>query len=150
MAKSNFFGPLSGDVTQAINPWSWWTNSMSQMGFININRMESADPEVERQILEQVAGYGKQLGRIVEALSVLLAHGERVELNPEERQAIDTFQKMAAKISAIKLNRIALAEEDADAFIQGLRRLKEHDPEAFDRIRSKLSKELHILGRLTA
>jgi hypothetical protein len=77
---------------------------MSQKGFININQMESADSEVERQVLEEVAGYGKQLGRIVEALSVVLAQSEQPDLKSDEKQALDFFRKMAPRISAVKRN----------------------------------------------
>ena len=38
--------PLSGDVWQAINPWSWWLESAGQqVGFINIYQTEAGDPD---------------------------------------------------------------------------------------------------------
>ena len=51
--------PLSGDVWQAINPWSWWLESTGQqVGFTNIYRTEAGDLEQELEILENVASYG--------------------------------------------------------------------------------------------
>ena len=55
--------PLSGDVTQSINPWNWfWRSVGGQFGLININLGKSADPDLESQILEDVGSYGRQLG----------------------------------------------------------------------------------------
>jgi hypothetical protein len=48
---------LSGDVTQTFN----------------INLGTSSDPAIEKQVLSDHASYGKQLGRIGEALIVLLS-----------------------------------------------------------------------------
>ena len=44
--------------------------------------MQSSDSEQERKIVEDVASYGKQLGRIVDALSVVLHHERFIELHP--------------------------------------------------------------------
>ena len=67
--------PLSGDVTQAINPWTAFFSAFSsQVGFMNINLAKSSDPTVERAVIADVASYGKPLGRIEDALVVLLKH----------------------------------------------------------------------------
>src|SRR5512137_1171467 len=94
--------PFSGDVTQAINPWTWWLRMMSQIGFININLTESSDPGMERQIVENVAGYGKQLGRVVEVLSALFAHTATAEWSDVQKKALGDFQKLANDIAAVK------------------------------------------------
>ena len=67
--------PLSGDVTQTINPWTLLFDPIgSQVGLINVNLGTSSAPAAEAQILSDVASYGKQLGRIGDALVVLLDH----------------------------------------------------------------------------
>src|SRR5438045_9665788 len=67
--------PLSGNVTQSINPWTWMFNPVgSQVGLVNIELGQSSNPAVEEEVLSDVASYGKQLGRIEDALLVLLAH----------------------------------------------------------------------------
>ena len=45
----------------------------SQFGLININLGQSSNPTVEEEVLTDVASYGRQLGRISDALAVLLA-----------------------------------------------------------------------------
>ncbi|MGC2221702.1 MAG: hypothetical protein WA624_04695 [Methylocella sp.] len=65
--------PLSGDVTQSINPWTAIFNPTGgQYGLINITLGQSSAPEVEADVLSDVAGYGKQLGRIGDAVLVLI------------------------------------------------------------------------------
>ena len=72
----DFKAPLSGDVTQffKINPFSkMMTEASQQIGFINVNNVASSDPEAEIRIVKDVAGYGKQLGWILEALTLLIS-----------------------------------------------------------------------------
>ena len=65
--------PLSGNVTQSINPWTWSFNPVgSQFGLVNIELGQSSEPAIEEEILSDVASYGKQIGRIEDALLVLL------------------------------------------------------------------------------
>jgi hypothetical protein len=96
--------PLSGNVTQSINPWTWFFNPVgSQVGLVNIELGQSSDPAVEEEILSDVASYGKQLGRIEDALSVLLAHfrPER-PLTADEEAALDAFKAIVGDIAAVK------------------------------------------------
>ena len=96
--------PLSGNVTQTINPWTMFFNHIgSQMGLINVNLGTSSNPAVEEQVLSDVASYGKQLGRIEDALAVLLAHfkPERA-LTKAEDKAIRDLKRMVEDIADIK------------------------------------------------
>ena len=56
---------------QAINPLSIYQPG-AQFGFFNINLGQTPRPDVEQEILERVGSYGRQLGRIGDALQVLL------------------------------------------------------------------------------
>ncbi|MBY6240175.1 hypothetical protein [Methylosinus sp. Sm6] len=96
--------PLSGDVTQTISPLTAFLSPYgSQLGLININLGRSSSPRVEEEVLMDVGSYGRQLGRIGDALAVLLAHFEpRRELTAEERKALDELRKMLAEIDAVK------------------------------------------------
>ena len=83
--------PLSGNVTQSINPWTMLFNPVgSQVGLVNIDLGQSSQPEVEQEVLTDVASYGKQIGRIEDALIVLLDHfNPGRSLTVREQQAID-------------------------------------------------------------
>jgi hypothetical protein len=131
--------PLSGDVWQAINPWSWWLESTGQqVGFINIYRTEAGDPEQELEIVENVASYGKQLGRITEALSVVLRHESFSSLGLDEELAKRRFLEMAEEISAIKGDFSAPSAENVDRLLVGMNRIRQQDPQSYRMLRQRL------------
>jgi hypothetical protein len=95
--------PLSGDVVQSISPWTAFMSPMgSQFGLVNITLGQSDEPAVESDVLSDVAGYGKQLGRIGDALLVLLAHFPRSRLDHDEKKALDDLEDMLEQIAKIK------------------------------------------------
>lgn len=94
--------PLSGDVVQSINPFAAFMTG-GQLGLVNITLGQSSDPAVEADVLSDVATYGKQLGRIGDALIVLLAHFHpRQPLTADETKAIDALKAMLDKIADVK------------------------------------------------
>ena len=94
--------PLSGDVVQSINPFTAFMTG-GQFGLVNINMGQSSEPEVEQEVLSDVATYGKQLGRIGDALIVLLAHFHpRQPLTAEEKGAITALNELLEKVADIK------------------------------------------------
>jgi hypothetical protein len=98
--------PLSGDVTQTINPWNWFIKSVGgQFGLVNINLGQSTDPALEEQILDEVGSYGRQLGRMGDALAVLLKHLDRSALNDDEKKALWAFESQMAEIQNLKAAR---------------------------------------------
>jgi hypothetical protein len=96
--------PLSGNVTQSINPWTMLFNPVgSQVGLVNIELGQSTQPEVEEEVLTDVASYGKQIGRIEDALVVLLDHfNPSRPLTSQEQQAIDDLRELAAQVQKVK------------------------------------------------
>ena len=99
----NFRLPLSGDVTQAINPWAWFLRwAGNQIGLVNINLGKSSDPDTEQRILDEVGSYGKQLGRIGDALGVLIQHIKLDNLTQEETVAVLLLQEQLREIDRIK------------------------------------------------
>lgn len=101
---STFRLPLSGNVAQTINPWTMLFNPVgSQIGLVNIDLGESSQPEVEQEVLTSVASYGKQLGRIEDALIVLLDHfNPRQPLTAQEQQAIGDLRELVARVERVK------------------------------------------------
>ncbi len=109
-APFGFFWPLSGDVTQV---WATWARVVGQWGLININVGGSgtADPVTERRIVDEVASYGRQLGRISEALieatvTEEAADGQRLDRaklkRDEQIAALLEFREMLRQIEAVK------------------------------------------------
>jgi len=60
-------------LTQTINPWSWTFGNAS---LFTINLGTSGAPGVESRVLSEVGSYGRQLGRIGEALAAVVAWAE--------------------------------------------------------------------------
>jgi hypothetical protein len=105
--------PLSGDVVQSINPFTAFMTG-GQFGLININMGQSSAPNVEADVLSDVASYGKQLGRIGDALAVLIAHFHpRTALTDSESAAIDALRDMLAKIADVKAKHSRPVRPDA-------------------------------------
>ena len=96
--------PLSGDVFQAINPWTAFMSPIgSRVGLFNVTIGQSSAPAVEADVLSDVASYGKQLGRVGDALIVLLAHFHpAAPLTTEETAAIDDLKDMLRQIADVK------------------------------------------------
>jgi hypothetical protein len=106
----NFRLPLSGDVTQTINPWNWFFNPVgSQFGLINIDLGKSSDPALEQQILSDVGSYGRQIGQIGDALRVLIKHSNLDNLDVEDKRAINALKFQLDEIDRLKAKRGAAA-----------------------------------------
>ncbi|HSV52564.1 MAG TPA: hypothetical protein VLJ57_10625 [Burkholderiaceae bacterium] len=104
--SSPIYGPFSGDVTQAINPWSWAIKTVGgQFGLININLGASRDPALEQQILDEVGSYGRQLGQIGDALAVVLEHVDLGRLDVKEKRAITALRSQLDQIERLKEKR---------------------------------------------
>jgi len=114
--------PLSGSVTQTINPLNWLQYLFgNQFGFINVDVGKSSDPELEQEILSDVGSYGRQLGQMSDALQVLLRHVRLENLSADERRALQAFHYQAEEIERLKHKRqnqlalAALSASDAQA-----------------------------------
>jgi hypothetical protein len=113
---------LSGVFDQPILP-GWFAT--------NITEQNSSDPDTERAIVAS-QGYGRQLGRMMDAIALLI---EDLPETAREKKAFQEFDKVRLEINDIKekvavrrLNRIA-----AD-----LAMLKETEPAEYDRVAAKL------------
>jgi hypothetical protein len=101
VTKSFQFSLAPEQLWQAINPWSFY-NQGAQLGFVNINLGQTAHPEIEQKVLEDVGSYGKQLGRIGDALEVLIDHAALKDLRREEADALDILKGQLAEIRKVK------------------------------------------------
>jgi hypothetical protein len=144
--------PLSGDVTQTINPWTWWNTAVNQLGgqfgLININTMASGDPVLENQIVQNVASYGKQLGRMMEALNVVIAKDLTLStLTPKDQETITAFQDMLAQINATKDNHTpTLSTTETDRFLDRLMALKTTHPDRYTTLRAQIMDRVRGAG----
>jgi len=141
----NYMLPLSGDVSQVINPWTLWLKYLNQQaGFININNVVSSDPEMEKKIIEEVAGYGQQLGWITEAFDLLVqkltsTHVLR-DLNDKELNSFRGLSQLRERIEELKYRsrHPKPTVQEVSQMIDDIRTLKEKDRGSYDEIVSKI------------
>ena len=101
VTKSFQFSLAPDQLWQAINPWSFY-NQGAQLGFVNINLGQTAHPEIEQKLLDEVGSYGRQLGRIGDALEVLIDHAKLKDLSPAEMDAITILKGQLAEVRKVK------------------------------------------------
>jgi hypothetical protein len=85
-------------LTQPILP-NWSFNLFS------VNMGASSNAEVERQVLDQVGSYGKQIGHLAEALEVVIERLQLLEskdLPSGDRDALRVFLGEVAAVRKIK------------------------------------------------
>jgi hypothetical protein len=86
------------NLSQTINPWSFSLFQITQ-------QMKSSNPAVEYKIVKDVAGYGSQLGTIMDFLGVLdkMFQSELAKItDPQSQQAIEKFRLLATQIKNVK------------------------------------------------
>lgn len=98
---------------------------------LNINSNNSGSPQTEADVVAEVS-YGRQLGRISDALKQLIVaqHGAR----PSE-PAFKAFLTMVDQIDALK---VASGRKRLDTLKTDLVQLKQEDAKAYERLKKEL------------
>ncbi|MCO6180035.1 hypothetical protein [Ciceribacter sp. RN22] len=115
--------PLSGNVSQTINPWTWVFSpgEGGQVGLFNfsIDLGPSTNPEVEKDILSDVASYGKQLGRIEDALRLVIETLEPLVADRKlgDQEAIIAFKALMYEVDNVKEHHGRVREEARSAVL---------------------------------
>ncbi|MET0240074.1 MAG: hypothetical protein ABW184_09270 [Sphingobium sp.] len=99
--KSMQFSLAPDKLWQAINPWTFNLQG-TKFGFINIDLGATPRPDIEQTVLDEVGSYGRQIGRIGDALEVLMKHVKRDEMDRRELDALDILQGQLAAVRRIK------------------------------------------------
>ena len=118
-----------GSSLQNYNPiTSFFRSSMGQVGFINVNEMQSDDPDQEQRIVNGVASYGKQLGRVVEARAGRLRAPGAPESGgwaPAESEAVKNFLRLAEEMAAFESRNQPVTQGTIEELVAALRGLRE-------------------------
>ena len=101
MTKKLEFSLAPERLWQAINPWTFYQQG-AQFGLINIELGQTPHPEIEQAILEEVGSYGRQLGRIGDAIEVLIKYADLSRMNEEEKAAIKILEGQLAQVKQVK------------------------------------------------
>jgi hypothetical protein len=101
MANSLGLSIAPEKLWQAINPWTFYQQG-GQFGLINVDLGQTPRPDIEQTILDEVGSYGRQLGRIGDALEVLIRHLKPDELSAEEADTLAILEGQLAQIRRVK------------------------------------------------
>jgi hypothetical protein len=96
-------------------------------GVVNVTEQNSSAPDTEQQIVARQS-YGRQLGRIIDALVVLIAEQEK---EGRKAKAFDRLTELDREINAIK---IRAAATRLNHVITDLATLKQNDAKEYDRV----------------
>ena len=95
------FSVAPDQLWQAINPWTLM-NQGGQFGLVNISLGQTPRPDIEQKVLDEVGSYGRQLGRIGDALEVLIDHIKLDGLSREEADALAILKGQLAEVRKVK------------------------------------------------
>ena len=100
------------------------------------------NPRQEKEIIEGVASYGKQLGRISDALNVLIplviSQVDRANLKQDERRALEDFSAMYREIATFKGKHTPPDEAQLDLLFEDIGELKGRDDETYQKLLMRL------------
>lgn len=123
-----------------INPVTNWERFFNPQFFISYNR---PDVGIENHVLSKVGSYGKQLGRMIDAMDVLVARVPTEELTPRERHVLEQFRELSGRVKECVAQFRGRRDEgvtlgDIDRLIDGLPSLARSNPAAYSRIVDRL------------
>jgi hypothetical protein len=95
------FSLAPDQLWQAINPWTF-SQQGGQFGLVNIDLGGAGDSDLERKLLDRVGSYGKQIGRIGDALEVIMKHVKLEHLTSDEQDALDILKGQLAEVRQAK------------------------------------------------
>jgi hypothetical protein len=139
MAETTFpsFAPYEYWLKQVINPWQFQPQVF--YGPVTYQDMQSADIGLEKEIVERVASYGRQLGRIGDVLQVLIDSSLRdARLNPSQRRALDDFAQLRRDIDTLRRKRAGVDDAAIERLRRSLAELKERDGAEYERVKKRL------------
>jgi hypothetical protein len=97
----------------------------------------------ENHVFNQVGSYGKQLGKIINVLDVLVAHLPQNELTPQEQIALRDFRQLSEQVKGAVATikgpqQKSITQADVDQLIENLQSLAGSNPKAHRRLVDQL------------
>lgn len=93
---------------------------------------------MEQRIITQVASYGRQIGRLVDAVDVLARQQPRHGLSEADIRALDQLHKLAEQVARVKEQEALDHVDRIITEVQALSRHPDTNAEAIRRVREAL------------
>lgn len=97
-----------------------WQEIMTRWWSPNISLNFAGNPAIEREVTEDVASYGRQLGWLNDVIAALAAHAPAVEDDARAKEAYTSLMDARKRIDAIKERRKLGALDNARAALAAL------------------------------
>jgi hypothetical protein len=95
----SIFGLAPNQLWQPILP-SWFQGA--NFSVFNVDLGRTPNPEIEQEIFEEVGTYGRQLGRLGDAVEILLKHVKLDDLKREEKETLEDLRHQLAAVRKAK------------------------------------------------
>jgi hypothetical protein len=123
-----------------INPVTSWDRFFNPQIYVSYN---SGDVDIENHVLRRAGSYGRQLGRVLDVLDVLVARLQPETLTPAERLAVDRFRELSRNVDAAVVEYRGTAPQeitraDVERVIDGLLALERTNPAAYRELVTRL------------
>lgn len=147
---------ISNEYRKNIDAWAAWTRDAAPWiqapqylfqeilrgwtfaGQVVINENNSSAPDVEQQIVARES-YGRQLGKILDALAVLVQETSgRADRTKDEEDALKDLLKLYGKVKDIKNENVS---DRLDRINRDLDALRKADSQAYRKLLERLNKE---------
>jgi len=137
------------------NPMSDWFDYVYTYFFHPVSNLQHAfsptinfgcnveDAPTEQYVVNSVGSYGKQLNRVIDALSALIEHPQFQQLDLRSDKKIDAFMKLAEDADNAARQFQGQASESAVAqLLAGMHALREAEPALYERLKARLLAEV--------
>jgi len=148
--------PLSQLFSQFLRTWNYrpvtsWDDFFNPQFIVNSN---SGDVALENDVLAEVGSYGKQLGTIMDALSVVISAVNLDDLLPADKQAIDRFRTLTKQVDEVVAQHRpttdqTLTTSEVTDFLERFQALGRDDPAAARAVGKQLTEAVGGLSDAT-
>jgi hypothetical protein len=101
--------------------------------------------EIESHVVERAGSYGKQLGIIIDMISVLKSEIIKNDKNmtKEQKSSVNAFDALASTVkSAVRDYKGGSVKQDVDQFVFRLEKVKEKAPKVYQECMNKLEQSM--------
>lgn len=128
----NFRFPASGDMMMDYRPWTNWGNASPDAG----------SPEIEDEVFRNIALPGKQLGKLIDAVTALIqiVASKHPEIREQYPAAFIDIESLANDISRKKLDLQNTMKTEAQ---RALDLLRIADRKSFDALMAQYKQQPH-------
>jgi hypothetical protein len=127
---------------QPITNWAKFWNIAPKLD-IDLFNFNPDDCKIEQRVVNEIGSYGKQLGRVIKVLSLLVTRSELKEgdFSPAQQVEVAKFQRMAERRKeALATHRKELGVDDTPRILDFIEHCHEDHPQDFQLIANRCKK----------